>query len=292
MSTSFTNKKALRFIITLGTGTFGSSGSNQITLQGFRASVTVDRAGGLQMSTLRAQVYGVSQSAMNSATTLQWKPGDQVSNTVKVIAIDGDQETQVFYGYIVNAWGNYQNAPDVFLEIQAQAAYLFQLQPAAPLSFKGQTDVAQVMSQIAGTMGLTFENNGVTTQLADTYLPNTSLEQAKTLAQHAGINLYIDDTILAITPANTPRGGIIPQIGPTSGLRGYPTFDGVGVNFETYFNPSIKFGGSIQLISSITKAAGTWIVVSIGHRLESEKLNGAWFSQVKGNANGLAITSS
>lgn len=290
MSTSFTNKKALQFVITLGAGTFGSSGSNQITLQGFRATVSIDRAGGLQMSTLRAQIYGVSQSAMNSATTLQWKPGDQISNTVKVIAIDGDQQTQVFYGYIVNAWGNYQNAPDVFLEIQAQAALLQQLQPTAPLSFKGQTNVAQVMSQIAGTMGFTFENNGVTNQLADTYLPNTSLEQAKNLAQQAGINLYVDDTTLAITPANTARSGTIPQIGPTSGLRGYPTFDGVGVNFETYFNPSIKFGGSVQLVTSITKAAGTWIVVSIGHHLESEKVNGAWFSQVKGNHVGLAIT--
>jgi hypothetical protein len=290
MSTSFTNKKALKFIITLGTGTFGSSGSNQITLQGFRAKVDIDRAGGVQMSTLRAQIYGVSQSAMNSTTTLQWKPGDQVSNTVRVFAIDGDQTTQVFYGYIVNAWGNYQNSPDVFLEIQAQAAYLQQLTPVAPLSFKGQTDVAQVMSQIAKQMGITFENNGVSTQLADTYLPNTSLEQAKNLAQQAGINLYVDDTVLAITPPNTPRSGIVPQVGPTSGLRGYPTFDGVGVNFETYFNPAIKFGGSVQLVTSITKAAGTWIVVSIGHHLESEKLNGAWFSQVKGNANGLAIT--
>lgn len=290
MSTSFANKKALQFVITLGTGTFGSSGSNQITLQGFRATVSIDRAGGLQMSTLRAQIYGVSQSAMNSATTLQWKPGDQISNTVKVIAIDGDQQTQVFYGYIVNAWGNYQNAPDVFLEIQAQAALLQQLQPTAPLSFKGQTNVAQVMSQIAGTMGFTFENNGVSNQLADTYLPNTSLEQAKNLAQQAGINLYVDDTTLAITPPNTARSGTTPQIGPTSGLRGYPTFDGVGVNFETYFNPSIKFGGSVQLVTSITKAAGTWIVVSIGHHLESEKVNGAWFSQVKGNHVGLTIT--
>jgi hypothetical protein len=287
---SFTNKKALQFVITLGSGTFGSTGNNQVTLQGFRATANIDRAGGVQMSTLRAQIYGVSQSVMNSATTLQWKPGDQISNTVKVIAIDGDQQTQVFFGYIVNAWGNYQNSPDVFLEIQAQAAYLQQLTPVAPLSFKGQTDVAQVMSQIAKQMGLTFENNGVSNQLADTYLPNTSLEQAKNLAHQAGINLYVDDTTLAITPANTPRTGTIPQVGPTSGLRGYPTFDAVGVNFETYFNPAIKFGGSVQLVTSITKAAGTWIVVSIGHHLESEKVNGAWFSQVKGNHIGLAIT--
>jgi hypothetical protein len=43
---SFTNKKALKFVITLGTGSFGSSANNQITLQGFRAIVSIDRGGG------------------------------------------------------------------------------------------------------------------------------------------------------------------------------------------------------------------------------------------------------
>jgi hypothetical protein len=65
MSTSFQNKKALRFIITLGTGKFGSSNNNQITLQGFRATVDIDKAGGTQMGTLKAQIFGVSQSDMN-----------------------------------------------------------------------------------------------------------------------------------------------------------------------------------------------------------------------------------
>lgn len=36
MAKSFDNKKALRFVITLGTGKFGSSNNDQITLQGFR----------------------------------------------------------------------------------------------------------------------------------------------------------------------------------------------------------------------------------------------------------------
>ncbi len=39
MTNSFENKKELRFIITLGTGKFGSSNNNQITLEGYRATV-------------------------------------------------------------------------------------------------------------------------------------------------------------------------------------------------------------------------------------------------------------
>lgn len=289
---SFSNKKELRFIITLGTGKFGSSNNNQITLQGYRAVADIDKAGGMMMGTLRAQIFGVSQSDMNSITTVQWKPQLYLPNTVRVFAIDGNQETLVFSGNIVNAWGNYQNMPNVFLMIQAQAAYASQLQGVLPTSFKGGIDVVAAMSQLAGAMGLTFENNGVSgIILQNQYLPNTYLEQAKTLAQAAGIWLYVDGDILAITPANQPRNKPIPLISATTGLRGYPTFDGVGVNFQMLFNPSVVFGGSIQIDTSIPQAAGVWIATSIAYKLESEKPDGQWMATIRGTKTGLAVVS-
>lgn len=292
MSSSFQNKKALRFLITLGTGAFGSSKNNQITLQGYRAVVDIDKAGGMMMGTLRAQIFGVSQSDMNSITTLQWKPKAFIPNTVQVFAIDGNQETLVFSGNIVNAWGNYQAMPDVFLMIQAQAAYFNQLQAVAPTSYKGAIDAVAAMSQLAGNMGLTFENNGVSgVILQNQYLPNTYLEQAKTLAAAAGIWLYVDGDILAITPANQPRNKPIPIISPATGMRGYPTFDGVGVNFQTLFNPSLVFGGSFEIQTSIPQAAGIWIATTIAYKLESEKPGGSWFATVRGTKTGLAVVS-
>lgn len=286
---SFDNKKQLRFIITLGTGKFGSSNNDTITLQGFRATADIDKAGGMMMGTLRAKIYGVKQQDMNSVTTLQWKPGTLIPNTVEVYAIDGPAETLVFAGNIVNAWADYQSMPDVFLHIQAQSAFFNALKAIPPRSFKGGVDVASVMAQIARDLGYTFENNGVTTRLVDVYLPNTGMEQAKDLARAAGCDLYLDDKILAITPPNVPRKVIIPLISPASGLVGYPTFDGVGVNFQTLFNPAITFGGSIKLETDVQQAAGEWVVTSVGHRLESEKPGGAWFSNVRGNQNGLAV---
>lgn len=284
------NKKRLKFIITLGTGKFGSSDNNRIILEGYRAIADIDKAGGMMMGTLRARIYGVSQEDMNSITTLQWKPQSIIPNTVEVYAIDGDKETLVFAGNIVNAWGDYQSMPDVYLRLQAQSAFINQLKPIAPRSFQGSIDVASVMSQIARDLGYNFENNGVSVTLTDVYLPNTGLEQAKDLAHAANIDLYLDDKTLAITPANSPRGELIPEISAESGMIGYPTFDGIGVNFQTIFNPSVTFGGRIKLTTDIKQAAGEWIVTSIGHRLESEKPGGSWLSNVRGNANGLAIS--
>jgi len=287
---SFSNKKQLRFVITLGTGKFGSSNNDTVTLQGFRAIAEIDKAGGMMMGTLKAKIYGVKQADMNSITTLQWKPQTWIPNTVEVFAIDGTAETLIFAGNIVNAWADYQGMPDVFLHIQAQAAFFNALKAIPPRSFKGPIDTPSVMAQIAADLGYTFENNGVTTQLTDLYLPNTGLEQAKDLARAAGCDLYLDDKVLAITPPNVPRKALIPVISPTSGLIGYPTFDGVGVNFQALFNPGVTFGGSIKLETDVQQAAGEWIVTSVAHRLESEKPGGAWYSTIRGNANGLAVT--
>lgn len=287
---SFDSKKQLRFVVTLGTGKFGSSNNDQITMQGFRAIADIDKAGGMMMGTLRAKIFGVKQADMNSVTTLQWKAGLLIPNTVEVFAIDGAAETLVFAGNIVNAWADYQSMPDVYLHIQAQSAFFNALKAIPPRSFKGRVDVASVMAQIARDLGYIFENNGVATQLTDVYLPNTGMEQAKDLARAAGCDLYLDDKILAITPPNVPRKVIIPLISPASGLVGYPTFDGVGVNFQTLFNPAVTFGGSVKLETDVRQAAGEWVVTSVGHRLESEKPGGAWFSTIRGNQNGLAVT--
>lgn len=287
---SFDNKKELRIVVTLGTGSFGASKGNQITMEGFRATAEVELAGLQQKGTLRAQIYGVEQSDMNQITTLQWKPGTIIGNNqVDVYAIDGAQETLVFSGNIVNAWANYNSMPDVFLMIQAQTAYHAALTPVTPRSYKGSIDVASVMGQIAQGMGFTFENNGVTTQLSGVYLPGTGVDQAYSLAQQANVDMYFDNKVLAITPPNMPRGTIIPELAPGSGDVGYPTFDGVGVNFETLFNPAIRTGGAIKLVTSvkaITNISTQWLVTSLSHRLESEKPGGAWFTTVRGNLNG------
>lgn len=287
--TSFSDKKQLRFVITLGTATFDEAGNNQIVLEGFRASVEIDKAGGVQMSTLRAKIFGVSAADMASITTLQWRPRTMIPNTVEVFAIDGDAETLVFAGNIINAWGDFQSTPDVFLHIQAQAAFFAQIKAIPPRSFKGGVDVASVMRQIARDSGLAFENAGVQVQLADLYLAGSGLEQAKELARAAGIDLYVDDKTLAIAPPNVPRGGLVARISRDTGLVGYPAFDAIGVTIQTLFNPAIQFGGRVKLETDILRAAGEWVVVSLAYRLESEKSGGAWFATVRGSAYELAI---
>ena len=288
---SFSNKKSLRFIISLGTTTF-TGGGDQVELNGFRSVVEVDKAAGMSMGSLRARIYGVKETSMHTITTIalqtakyaeiQWMP-----NTITVFAIDGEVETVIFQGNIVNAWADYQSMPDVFLHIQAQSATFGRLNPIPPKSFKGSSDVAVVMEQIAKQMGLKFENNGVNVQVQDLYLENTALIQAQDLARMAGITMVIDNDVMAICPINGSRATeTLPEISAAGGMVGYPTIDAAGVTVTTLFNPSIVFMRQFSLISDQVRATGTWVATSISLRLESERPGGAWFMTVRGNFEG------
>lgn len=285
MPTSFDNQKDIRITITLGTGTFGSSDANQTTIEGFRASVDIDHGGGSMYATLSARIYGVSQSSMNAVTTLQYQRNTTLPNTVQVWAIDGDQQTLVFGGNIINAWGNYDSMPDVFLQITAQCAVTNRLKPVSPSSYKGPQDVATIFNALAAMMNYQFENNGVKVTVNNPYLAGTGTEQAQSLAERANIIWGIEnDQILWICPPNGSRPviGQIPEISPQSGMIGYPSFDGQGfVNFQCLFNPQIRMLGKVKIVSSIPRASGQRTVYNVSYKLESNKPGGSWFCSVR-----------
>lgn len=283
---SFDNKKQLRFVITLGSDNpkFDEAGADQIILQGYRATVICENAGWVQMGELRAEISGMSQSDMNAITSYPLRITEATRNKIVVYAIDGKQESVVFAGNMVKAWPDYSRMPDVCFRIQARAAYSSALQTVAPRSFKGGSNVADIMRQIATSMGLVFENSGVNVMLSDVYLANTDLEQARDLAKAAGIELNIENNVLSIWPKGSYRNALIPLVSADTGLIGYPSFDGTFLIFDTLYNPSFITGGLIKVESDNLPAKGQWQILKMAHRLESEKPGGAWFSSVVGVA--------
>jgi hypothetical protein len=185
-----------------------------------RASVEIDKGGGQMFAHLKAQIFGVSQSDMNKITVIRFQSLAQgyMPNMITVSAIDGAQNPPftLFQGNILNAWGNYQSQPEVFLQIDAQAAIINRLQPIAPTSYSTSVDVAAAIQQLVTVMNnsgakpqLTFENNGVTAQLPAMYLPGTGIDQVRALADAAGIWWGIDNNVLWIAPQNGSRGGVV-----------------------------------------------------------------------------------
>ena len=296
-------ERQIRITITLGKGTFGTTGMNKVTLPLLRTFVTIQKAGMPSFDRAEIRVYGVTQSIMNAVSTLGIPlPMVRANNTVLVEAGDAvNGLATVYSGYIQQAWQNLDGPPETFFQIIAYGGSLEAVAPAPPSSFPGTADVATIMSGLATQMGWNFENNGVQVQLASPYFAGTAMQQAQRLARAAGIEMYVDSGshTIAIWPRNGTRGGLVPLISAASGMVGYPRFRDQGMGFTTLFNPSIRIGGQVLMRSTLGAASSTpangaseadsqkggpngyWMVIApLTYDLAAQVPNGPWFCDV------------
>lgn len=280
---SFTRKR-IDVTITLGTGQFGDSGSNTVTLSGLRVHAGIQVYGGEAMPQAQLRIFGLPLDMINQLTAIG-PINSAVLYRNSVLVAAGDDETgmqTVYSGSIWQAWGEFQSMPEVPLNITGLGGLAAALKPVGALSYPGSADAATIMQTLAQTMGLAFENNGVSVQLSNPYFPGTALTQVRACARAAGIYFTIDRGTLAIWPKDGARGGDVPLISPATGMVGYPAFSSNGLSLTTLYNPSIKPGGVVQVESSLQVACGRWTVLQVAHSLQSETPNGQWFSTISG----------
>jgi hypothetical protein len=271
-------QKLLTFQFNLANGNFGSGG-NAMTISGLRATAKISKAGSAGMSQVEAAIYGMTLSQMNQLTTFGLNITQTGKNSLIVQAGEsGGSLSTVFQGTIIEAWMDASGMPDVVFRVFANAGSIEAVQtPSPPTSVKGQADVAKMMSSLASTLGLTFENNNVNVQLANPYFPGSLRTQALQIAKAAGIEWIIDNGTLAIWPAGKARQGGGTLISKDTILVGYPGFNSKGVVLKTLFDPTLKYGAPIQVQSDITPACGTWTIYSMDYNLASMVPNGPWF---------------
>jgi hypothetical protein len=271
----------------IGEGAFGASGANTVKVQGLRASAKIAKAGGTSNPTLNLRVWGLSLSLMNQLSTLGKPLPDVRKNVVTVEAGDDDTGMAVvFVGIIQQAWASMQGMPDAVFTVQAAVGLFDQMRPLSPTSINGAADVAMLISGLATQMGYAFENSGVSVQLSHPYFSGTGMEQVQRCAEHAGINLLVDNNTIAIWPKDGVRGGTAVLVSKDTGMVGYPDWTAQGVAVTTLFNPNITYGGTILVQSDITPAVGKWSPFKIEHDLESEVFGGHWFTRAEASVFG------
>ena len=278
---SFT-KRRIDLTFQLGEGNFGESGSNVVTVSGLRVAASIHNTGGIGMSEASIKVYGMKLDLMNRLSILGKYLTEARRNVITITAGDDvSGMSQCFQGILTEAWADLNSSPQVSFICVAQAGLLGAMKPAAPTSYRGSADVAVVLSGIAAQMGVTFENSGVSVQLANVYKSGTLRDQAIALARDADINILCDSQILAIWPKAGKRNGLVPLISAETGMVGYPVTTQNGLQVQTIFNPSIVFGSNVQIKSIITPAVGEWTIFNLTHDLESEMPGGKWFTNLE-----------
>jgi hypothetical protein len=281
-------KRALQFSFQLGIGSFGGGGANTVMPPpGLWATVSIQKNGTPSMNQASMKIFGMSLDTMNQLSRIGVNPTAVRNNVVTVMAgEDGGNMSLAFAGGIKESWPDFSSPTEAFLAVEAFTGLVANMKPVSPSSFSGTVDVANIMQQLAGQMGYTLQNNSVSVQLSNPYLPGTARAQALAAADAAGIYVVFDDDngIMAILPKSGSRSGTAPVISPTEDMNGYPTYVGPGqIMVKCEYNPQIRFMGNIQIQNSIVGGAnGTWRVTSLTHEL-STMPDGPWFSTIRGN---------
>jgi hypothetical protein len=280
-------QRLINVTITLGNGTTFADGSTTLKLTGLRVSALIEKYGAPSFNIAVLRIYGMTLDHMNAIST-HWVPYPKFSNnTVLVEAGDAVNGMSVaFTGGIRIAWANLQPSPEGFFEITAYSAYESALATANSVSFDGAVNAETILAGLAQQMGMSFEGNGFHAILAKTYFWGSARQQAQDVADAVGAQLYYDDTstptTMVVLSQDGHRSTPVPLISKDTGLAGYPTYTGSGIEFKCEYNPKIQFLGQVQIVSIITAANGLWTVQKLTHDLESRMPDGKWFTEVRG----------
>ena len=290
-------QKLLRLTVQLADNTqttqpnvFSGTQSNTMVLEFRRARVRIQQVGAPATAMGQVDVWGLSQSRMNELSTLGIQTTLVKRNTLQIDAGDAiNGLTTIYKGTIFQAYGVYQNAPDVPMHFDLQYGLAELASNADPNSFTAKTSAETAFQQLSSKLGLqgNVENNGITVSSPKPiYLKGSLIDQLDQLRNTFQVGAeVINGTTLAIFPKNGYRttGAPTPVLvgpPPIGQMKSYPAFAAQGVVVETIFDPRIQFFGQIEVRgSTISQANAVWRVVRLDHDLDS-MLPGGQFKSV------------
>ena len=275
-------QKLINVSFSLAAGAF-SGGGNTAQITGLRVSALIEMNGAVSSGTMQLAIYGLPLQLMNQLSTVGTQLDQQGKNQVEVYAGDAESGMSLVYtGLIFNAYVDAQNMPDVCFRLTGSPSGGFHAaNPVPPTSKAGPQDVSPMMKNLAGLMGLQFEDNGVNVKLTNPYYPGSAWEQAVKIARHANIHLFVERGTLAISPIGKPRPGNV-VISRETGMVAYPAFRDAAIIVRALFNPAVSVGSSMTVQSDLTPANGNWLIKKIVYELESKMPKGRWFMTLEG----------
>jgi hypothetical protein len=279
-------ERSITLIFTLGSGGAFADGQNQLTVEGARAKVRIEKNTGGNTSHANVTVYGLTMEHMRALAALNPAFMVMKNNVVEILANDvtnpASHPTSVFIGQITEGEIDITNEPESALVLAATAGIYYAVAPADGGSYTGPTNVTVVLSDIAKKMDLEFNGSGLTKDylLSDPHLFGTLMTQAQSICEAWNLNLFIDGKTMYVYDrygsVPLPAGQSIPVISAATGMIGYPTFSEHGVFIRTLFSPFLNMGQRVEIQSTLEYANGTWGVYQLINELESQVPDGKW----------------
>ena len=286
-----------RFIdvtFTLSSGSF-KDGSNSLRLSGLRMSATVKVTA--NASELKCEIFGLSSDTMNRLLAVKETdaPWHNQENSIRLEKYTCDDPTRftLFNGQIIDAIADFNDVPEVPLNITASGTFKLQSVVIKNRSFKGAVPVSEIMAYLAGQCGAGLDNVNVDESfiLRDHTVQGSAIQCIETTAKAADIE-WLMETVgtqnaelggtLVICKKGTTRKDATMQIHEANGLMGYPVIHSGLVDVKCLFSPFYLPHKKVALFSREQPVAnGEYYISQITHELDSENPSGGdWTSKL------------
>lgn len=269
------SNKSIRILIQKDSGVF-MPGVPTLEFKGLPVDVHIRGVGGLAGIEGVVRIYGVSKSHMDMITTMYWKTMTPEQKAIRVYVNDGDSEHLLYEGGIISAMPNYDNAPDVFIEIKSMGGYFFNIKNVEPYSFKGNINQEQVCKDICNQYGINCEIYGVLSVCTNPYFNQSGLtNRINAVCRQYGLKCVVENSCVRIYPKDTKL--VDNWVIKSNEYIGYPSFTDVGVKIKLdrlYYDMRILDTFTIR-DSEVSAANDKWDVVNYEYNL-STKIGGKW----------------
>lgn len=276
------SKKDIRVTFMLGAGNF-NAGNNTKIISGLACSFNIEQVAAPDFNKCQGKIYNMKIDDIAKLTTLSFEPlSSEKRNLIKLETTEnGTDFTTVFLGEIENAYGDFNSAPNIALNINAMAGSFAMKLPASPLSSKGSVPAKELLNKLAQSAGYRLETD-ISANVNNVYFQGSVMQQIHAIARAIGAKVIIDNDILRVMKREQALKGQAVLISPESGLIGYPTFSNQGINISCLYNPNIKQQGLIQIKSVVPKASGTWRAIKVNHVIAANMTSGGdWKTQIE-----------
>jgi len=260
-----------------------SDASGTTSLEGLRCHAVIQKYGGANTSDhLELRVWGMSLNLMNQFSSIGMNAALLNTRVVTVYAgTIGKAIANVFQGNISRSYIDFSSAPDVCFVVSAATALIDRVIAVAPNSYPGASDAGVLISNLGASAGFTTVNNGAHGIVTNQYVSGSVINQIETIARAAAIPLRFEGKTIYIWSNAAYRDPVYIDLGPDSGLVGYPSYWESGFIVKSEFNNMIQIGRRINLKSAIPKSNGTWPVHGATHELATLMPDGPWFTTAK-----------
>jgi hypothetical protein len=260
---------------------FSGAKSGSFTAQGLRAVASIQVAGGRLGVQAQVKIWGLSMAQMNAySSAISSSIGGAGVNNFNLVISAGDLGTQlseVMEGLIWNSSIDLGDAPESSFNVTVAPLFLA-ANPIAAQSQPGSQDVKTLIGSLCAAGNLTLAPSSVKAVLRNQSTYGSVIDQVERVATAAGFSWKLDGSTLSIWPRGGTVDDVVIDMGPNTGMVGYPAYWQEGLIVTSLFNQQIQVGRQMAVTSSIPKANGVWSITNVQHNLTTMMDRGPWFT--------------